>query len=71
MKKLIFAVTVLALSGNANAYGMAFLQSCTYGYNSDYSQSGYTGIYEHVSGNIYRYFFPANQYSWCPQTINF
>ena len=74
MKKLILAafvsITLLA-STNASAYGQAYLQSCRYEYNADYGQFGYVGTYRHISGNIYRYFFPGSQYTYCPQSIDF
>lgn len=71
MKKLIFAAVLFCIAMNVQAYGVAFLQSCTFGYNADYGVSGYTGIYRHQSGNIYRYFFPMTDYSYCPQQIKF
>lgn len=71
MKKLIFILTLMSVATGTYAYGQAYLQNCNYGYNSDYGKGGYTGVYRHSSGNIYSYFFPSDQYSWCPQTIDF
>ena len=70
MKKYILAIALLC-SGNAHAYGMAFLESCHFEYNADYGQSGYIGVYRHISGNYYQYFFSSSSYSWCPSTIDF
>jgi len=71
MKKIILALMLLGSITNVLAWGQAYLQSCSYGYNSDYGKGSYTGVYKHSSGRTYRYFFPSNQYSWCPQTIDF
>ena len=75
MKKLILAVfisTTLLAYTNASAYGIAFLQSCTFGYNAAYGEGGYTGVYRYSGdGKLYTYFFPRVRYNYCPQTINF
>lgn len=71
MKKIILVFSLAAVTSGALAWGQAYLQSCSYGYNSDYGKGGYTGIYRHASGNMYSYFFPVDQYSWCPQTVDF
>ncbi len=71
MKKTLLAIIFFSVASVAFAWGQAYLQSCNYGYNSDYGEGGYTGIYKHSSGNTYSYFFLSSEYSWCPQTIDF
>lgn len=71
MKRLFLILVLACASAGAYAYGQAQLQNCSYGYNADYGKGGYTGVYKHPSGNIYTYFFPSDEYSWCPQTIDF
>lgn len=62
MKKALI-VLMLLMSFNANA-GILLLQSCTFGFNPDYGQSGYTGYYKSYTGGIYSFWFR----SYCPQT---
>lgn len=67
---------VLALCGSfsvnvpAEAYtvnGMYFsLEKCSFTFNSDFNQNGYEGTYRAMSGARYSWFFPSNQYNWCP-----
>lgn len=65
MKKVILLL-VLMMSFNASASaGVAFLESCTFGYNADYNLSGYTGLYRSGSGNRYSFFFSY----YCPYQV--
>jgi hypothetical protein len=67
---LIFAILSLSAVGKSDAYtvnGRYFQQiSCKYQYNSDFGTGGYLGVYRGGSGDIYSWFFPSPQYSWCP-----
>jgi hypothetical protein len=71
MRKFILAAAITLISASAaSAYtvnGMYFTQvSCKYQYNSDFATGGYVGSYRGNSGEIYSWFFPSPQYSWCP-----
>lgn len=70
--KLVLGTVFLGLSvaGSAAAYsvnGQYFQQlSCKYEYNSDFGQGGYVGVYKGPSGQVYSWFFPSSDYTWCP-----
>lgn len=70
MKLFSIAAGLSVLSGSAFAFdvnGRYFSQvSCKYEYNSDFSEGGYVGVYKGPSGDVYSWFFPSSQYSWCP-----
>lgn len=71
IKKIFFgSALMLSVASSAIAYdinGRYFsLKDCKYEYNRDFGQSGYVGVYRGPSGEMYSWFFPSDQYMWCP-----
>ena len=60
-----FLMILLILVGTSQA-GYLQLMRCDYEYNSDFGVAGHSGLYKGMSGQYYRVFFPASQYSYCP-----
>lgn len=61
MKYLYILAILIASTSAVHAYQIgnshATLQSCNYGYNADFGQSGYTGTYTTMTGNTYTVYF--------------
>ena len=63
----IFLAMTAGQSASYNVNGQYFSQvSCSYQFNSDFNTGGYVGVYTGPSGSVYSWFFPSDQYSWCP-----
>jgi hypothetical protein len=62
-------LTTLLLATTLHAGNLTRV-SCAYtGYDMNFGQSFYTGVYRGISGAIYTYQFDVRYYSYCPWSL--